>query len=267
MVVGGLDSVLQEIESLVQGQIFGVKLPLIGDALANNPVSDAIDSIRTNLLQPLANLLRENNVGLDSLVTLIQNELFSVLGPNGIGLLQPFNGGSGTPTASDIHVALMNNNRQSSCAFDDTHCTTVNIFNAEQIELDMKLGITKTITLPTMSLDLGIPALGLQASFTPQVTLSASLNFGFGVDVNNGFYFVTDGGTPATPNDQLLNVGAVVTLSQVTCNGTTGSVDRASVDGQLLFLALKLQDGTDLGNGVSVACKAGRSTRTSTRRR
>ena len=60
----------------------------------------------------------------------------------------------------------------------------------------MKLGKTFTYTAPTIALDLGIPALGLQASFTPQVTLSFGLNFGFGIDENSGFYFVTDGGTP-----------------------------------------------------------------------
>ena len=73
VIVDGLDSVLQTFQNVLQGQIFGVKLPLLGDLLANNPVSKAIGSIRTNLLQPLANLLRENNVGLDSLVTLIQD--------------------------------------------------------------------------------------------------------------------------------------------------------------------------------------------------
>ena len=89
----------------------------------------------------------------------------------------------------------------------------------------MQLGISKTITLPTINLDLGIPALGLNASFTPQVTLSANLNFGFGVDENTGFYFVTDGGTPGiTADDHELSLGAVITLSSVDC--PAGTVDR-----------------------------------------
>ncbi len=259
VVVDGLDAVLQQIENVVQGQIFGVKLPLIGDALADNPVSQAIESIRANLLQPLANLLRQNNAGLDSLVGFIQNELFSVLGPAGINLLQDFNS-DGNITKDDIHVALMNDNRQHSCAFGATcsGANDVNIFNAQQIELDMRLGIAKTITLPTINLDLGIPALGLQASFTPQVTLTANLNFGFGVDENNGFYFVTDGGTPTnTSDDHELSLGALVTLSSTSC--PSGTVTRASVNGQLLFLALHLTDGTDLNNNgtVTVTCTGG----------
>ena len=46
----------------------------------------------------------------------------------------------------------------------------------------MKLGKTFAYTAPTIELDLGIPALGLQARFTPQITLYFGLNFGFGVD-------------------------------------------------------------------------------------
>ena len=63
VVVDGLDQVFSAIENLIQGQIFGFKVPLLGDLLANNPLSEAIDQFRTQLLQPLANLLRENNVG------------------------------------------------------------------------------------------------------------------------------------------------------------------------------------------------------------
>ncbi len=37
VVVDGLDSVLQTIENVLQGQIFGVKLPLIGDAAGEQP--------------------------------------------------------------------------------------------------------------------------------------------------------------------------------------------------------------------------------------
>ncbi len=213
-------------------------------------------------MQPLANLLRQNNAGLDGLVTLIQNELFTVIGPSGLGILKKFDGTDGTPTAADIHFVLMKNHRLDSCAFGDTGCTSVNIFNAEQIEVDVKLGKTFVYTAPTIKLNLGIPALGLDASFTPQVTLDFGMNFGFGVDEHTGFYFVTDGGNRAAPDDSLMYVGALVTLSSVQCptsGSGQGGVDRASADGRLLVLALHLKDGTDLdGNGsVSVACTGG----------
>ena len=81
VIVDGLDSVLGEVQDLLQGQIFGVKLPLLGDLLQDNPVSNLVGQIRTQLLQPLANLLRENNVGFDGLKDLIQSKLFDVFGP------------------------------------------------------------------------------------------------------------------------------------------------------------------------------------------
>ena len=88
------------------------------------------------------------------------------------------------------------------------------------------------------------------------------MNFGFGVDSHNGFYFVTDGGDPSHPDNQLLSIGAMATLSSVNCpaNGAgAGTVDRASADGRLLVLALHLTDGTDVtGDGaVTVNCLNG----------
>ena len=155
---------------------------------------------------------------------------------------------------------LMKNNRADSCAFGDASCTAVNIFNAEQIEVDVKLGKSFTTQVGSpIAIDLGIPALGFDASFTPQVTVNFSLNFGFGIDEHKGFYFVTDGGNPASPDNSLLSVGALVTLSTVTCNGDTGTVDRATADGRLLVLALHMQDGTDVnGDGaITVPCENG----------
>ena len=46
VIVDGLDSVLGEVQNLLQGQIFGVKLPLLGDLLNDNPVSDLVGQIR-----------------------------------------------------------------------------------------------------------------------------------------------------------------------------------------------------------------------------
>ena len=228
VIVDGLDSVLGEVQNLLQGQIFGVKLPLLGDLLNDNPVSNLVGQIRSQLLQPLANLLRENNVGFDGLKDLIQSKLFDVFGPGGLDILKQFDGSAGTPTADDIHISLLKNDGAG-----NARGASANIFDAQQIEFDFKLGKSFTYTAPTIDLDLGIPALGIAARFTPQVTLSFGLNFGFGVDVNNGFYFVTDGGTPgtspsATADDTELTVGALVTLSSVSCPSGRSTVRRST---------------------------------------
>ena len=282
VVVDGLDQVFSAIQNLVQGQIFGVKLPLLGDLLANNPLSTDIGLFRTDLLQPLANTLRENNAGIDSLVSLIQGELYGVIGPDGLDILKSYDGSTDNEhtTAADIHfqlfkdvtdpITMVTTKRAESCPFPDplhpSSCTNVNIFNADEIEVDVKLGKTFPISVGSpIAIDLGIPALGLDASFTPEVSINFSMNFGFGVDAHNGFYFVTDGGTPNAPNHELLSIGALVTLSSVNCpaggNGN-GTPDRATADGRLLVLALHLTDGTDVnGDGaVTVPCSDGAPT-------
>src|SRR5205823_10667611 len=53
-VVSGLDLFLQQLQNALNGQVFGVKLPLLGKLLANNPLANAIGDFRTDFLQPLA---------------------------------------------------------------------------------------------------------------------------------------------------------------------------------------------------------------------
>src|SRR5439155_12487251 len=60
--VDGLDQVLAAIESALRGQVFGVKLPFISNALANNKISDDIAAFRTNVLQKIAKTIRDNNL-------------------------------------------------------------------------------------------------------------------------------------------------------------------------------------------------------------
>ncbi len=249
-VVDGLDFFLQTLQEALSGQIFGVKLPLLGKLLDNNPLSNAISDFRSNFLKPLANTLRDNNLGLDFVVQKVQQLAFEVFS-NQLGILLP-SGTETVPTASDIQFKMLKNDPV-------THrprAVAANIFDAQQAEFDFPLGKTYTFTAAPISIDLGIPALGLDARFVPQITISFGLNFGFGVDLNSGFYFVSghnrvggiDSITPA------LTLATTVTFSDVSC--PTGSVNRAQIDGRLLFLALHLQDGIDLnGDGsVSVQC-------------
>jgi len=240
MVVDGLDMFLQTLQDALQGQIFGLKLPLLGKLLANNPLSSAIGDFRTDFLKPLANTLRDNNLGLDFVVSKIQDLAFGVFSTQ-LGILLP-TGDETVPTPADIQFKLLKND-----ALGHPRAVAANIFDAQQAEFDFPLGKTYTFTAPAISIDLGIPALGLDAKFVPQITISFGLKFGFGVDVKNGFYFVT-GDTPA------LTLATTVTFSDVSC--PTGSVNRAQIDGRLLFLALHLQDGIDLnGDGaVTVQC-------------
>ena len=79
----------------------------------------------------------------------------------------------------------MNDSRPHSCAFgDDLHRRNdVNIFNAQQIELDMRLGVTKTITLPTITSTSASRRSAWRRASRRRSRCTANLNFGFGVDV------------------------------------------------------------------------------------
>src|SRR5207249_1318791 len=67
VMIDGLDRLLLTLQDALNGQIMGAKLPFIGDLLANNPASNFIGDIRADLLQPLANTIRKNNLNLDGL--------------------------------------------------------------------------------------------------------------------------------------------------------------------------------------------------------
>src|SRR5207245_1287500 len=85
--VDGLDKVLQTIQEAFQGQIFGIKLPFIGDALSSaNGVAKDIESFRVNVLQKLSATIRNNNLDLDHLTQFLQKAIFDGLA--GLHLLQ-----------------------------------------------------------------------------------------------------------------------------------------------------------------------------------
>ena len=104
---------------MLGGEIFGANLPLIGSLLSglkNNPLVKAISDFRTNWLQPLAQLIRENNLDIDGLVTLIEDSVIGVLTNLSDPSSNPFSlharpvhdgSGSGHLHSSDIQFNLL----------------------------------------------------------------------------------------------------------------------------------------------------------------
>src|SRR3989441_3589706 len=248
MVIDGLDGVFGAIQDILRGQIFGAKLPLLSDALANNPLAADIGSFRVNVLQKLAKVIKDNNLDLDHLVELIQKAIFAAVTSVAPRLLKKVTDAS--QDATDFHDVGFN--------FLDAHPHPTSVFTAKSIEFDFKLAKTYHWSPDhDLKFDIGIPALGINGSFRPQFNLAFAMNFGFGLNLDNGFYFVTDGGTPdVTTDDTELSLAFSATFSHVTCSAGTGTVDRASINGNLLFLALHLTDGVDMnGDGkITAAC-------------
>ncbi|MEX2149864.1 MAG: LEPR-XLL domain-containing protein [Steroidobacteraceae bacterium] len=257
MVIGGLDRLLLSLQNALSGDIFGVELPLIGDLLADNPAANIIEDFRDDFLQPLAQTLRENNVNLDSLIDLIQQTIVNVFGPAG-----PFS--AIIDPATGIRGLLRDQNddglitREGDVIFRyldaDGNVVESITDNPTALQLDFDIGKTFSFSTDPIDLDLGIPALGIEARLQPEITIDFNLHIGFGVDTSKGFYFVTDTNGPDEEGegDPELTVAVSVDFSQdANDNGTAQEAERAQVNGKLLFLALKLTDGIDVdGNGL-----------------
>ncbi len=246
VIINGLDRVLQTLQNALNGQIFGKTLPLIGDLLANNPASRIIEDFRAEILQPLAQLIRENNANLQTLVSLVRSKIAHVLGPTGPfaafgGLLKDVAGsaGLGPDGIKDAFDVLLSGANPAN-PFDSTPFMEF-AFDIEKVF---------TFTAPPIKLDIGIPALGIDASLQPHVTIDFRLHFGFGVHSQTGFYFVTNpSGAPE------LQLAATVAFSAVNCGA--GTATRAQVNGRLLFLALKVKDGVDLDGDATIDVNCG----------
>jgi Ca2+-binding RTX toxin-like protein len=245
VIIDGLDRLLLVLQDALSGQIFGQKLPFVGDLLKDNPAANVLRDIREKLLQPLAQTLRENNATLATLVGLIQQQVVNILGPGG-------------PIATALGLASLIKDRIGSApgiGIDDIFQTGVNLANpldtTPYLQFDFDLEWSKTISAAPIKFDLGIPVLGIEGELQPNVTINFALHFGFGVHEDHGLYFVTDA-------DPELSLGISVGFSAIAC--PAGTVTRAHVDGRLLFLALKIKDGVDLDGDTTVEVNCGNVT-------
>ena len=226
VIVNGLNRVLKEIQGVLEGELFGFEIPLLGDLLADNPVANFIEDFRLDFLQPLAKTLTEANVTLDGLINLLKGVIFDVFSTK-LGILDP-------AIAAANQIADM---------FLDADGNPTDFLSAEALQIEFDLGDTINLSPDDpIVLDLGIPALGLDAELQPNLILEWNLHFGFGIDLDNGFYFVSHYDDPSNGAGQDPEL-------QISINMDLGSthLDRgANIKGNLLFLALEITDGVDL---------------------
>ncbi|HSB85601.1 MAG TPA: hypothetical protein VLD86_04800, partial [Ilumatobacteraceae bacterium] len=232
ILVKGLNSVLKELQGILEGQLFGFELPLIGKALRDNPVATFIEDFRLDFLQPLADKIAESNLNLDGLIGLVEgviNDVFSGL---------PFFGG--------LHHQFL-----------DANGDPIDVLHAKSLQFDFDLGDTiGPLTLADADLDLGIPLLSLEGHIAPRLTMTWHLHFGFGVDLDKGFYFVSDFDKEASAPDGTPGKG--VSDPEMTFNlsldlGSSGADPNNPADDHpaviaatLAILQLQLQDGVDI---------------------
>ncbi|MEO1614598.1 MAG: LamG-like jellyroll fold domain-containing protein [Planctomycetota bacterium] len=162
--VGGWEGAFDLLTDTMRGDVLGVPLPFIGEALADE--ADFLDEIKRSVLDNLENLA-ELGTGI------VQTEIFNALGPGGLDLLQdqpPT--GDGVVTADDV-IAV------------------VDVEN-DRVDFDLKLAkATEAIALP-IDFDLGLPGLNLDIDAPVELQFGFEFDLGFGVGITEGFYFDTE---------------------------------------------------------------------------
>lgn len=200
LAVDGLDAFLGGLQDTLDGEVFGVPLPLVGDKLSDG--ARFIEDFRDDFIAPFRDEIQNMAVQDQNIVS---EKLFELLGPAGLGLLLDANN-DGAVTIDDITL--------------DTNVDVADgDLNNDYMQWNMQLG--QEIDLGTgIGLDLGIPGLGLETQGDINVNLGWNLDFGFGISFEDAFYLDIS-------NDSELEVGVDVTLPNF---GLTGKLAFLQLD-------------------------------------
>ena len=195
--IGGIDSYIATLESLLDGKLFGLDIPIVGNALKSAadflaPLKKAIDAIGPG-------------AGIDQLQTL----LYNALGPAGLNLLHPAAPLSAGETPAQLAVPVEYMLVNTSTFVPYTGGALPSPQTIQDIQFDLNLGGTTTVASLPLSGDLGLPGLGLGIhNGSVDVTVGWSLALDFGIDRNGsiGAYIAT----PANTNELSVNVQATL---------------------------------------------------------
>lgn len=206
--IQGIDLVLAGIEDAMDGEIWGIELPIVGDNLRD--AANFISDLRTQIVPKLQTAF----AGGDKSATMVKNALFDVLG--NADLL-----GDG---GSFLNIIMDRDNDGIVNADDIELVTTGAAGDISQVQFNLKIGQTYTASIP-IGFDIGLPGLGLQASDNSavQVAFTYGLDIGLGVSRADGVYIDT------SANDELF----------VEVEATTPNM---AIGGELAFLRLKIED-------------------------
>jgi Ca2+-binding RTX toxin-like protein len=210
LLVDGFDIFLGGLQDLMDGEIGGISLPLIGDSLEEG--ARFIENFRNGFIEDFrANL----ETAADPDQNFISKELLKLMGTSGLNLLQDSNN-DGVITQDDINLTTN---------IGEAGTTTQNI----SMEWDMDLGGEVLSTGAGIDFDLGIPGLGLETKGDVNLDIGWALDFGFGINGTDGVYFkLFDPSQPELHFDVL------------------ASLNDAELIGKLAFLQLNItQDETE----------------------
>lgn len=164
--IGGWQGATDLILDAMRGEVFGVELPLIGDALKDE--ADFLENIRDAVVDNFNDLTETG-------LFFVQQAFFDALGPGGIKLLQDIDGDSDIDL-DDVRVRqIEDGGLVTGVEFDI-------LMGQDLLDLDVPLGF-----------DLGLPGFGLEVDGGVNVKLGYDIFLSLGLSLDDGFYLNTEG--------------------------------------------------------------------------
>jgi hypothetical protein len=210
----GLNNLLSTLQSAINSQIYGSSLPILGTQLQNSSAAQLFNGIRSSIQSALGQQGTSTS-------SAIQQALFNALGPGGQNVLRDLNGnGIGI---DDIQI----------------------VETADNVQFNLKLGQASNRTSFSTSLsdNLGLPGLGLSVDGSATTGIGYDLDFKFGLNKTNGFYFDT-----STGNELAINLNT--SLPGLNARGKLGLLELDATDAGTQFNGAFTVDLRDTDNQV-----------------
>ncbi|HEV3339251.1 MAG TPA: hypothetical protein VG125_02805, partial [Pirellulales bacterium] len=275
--VGGIEGVLNSLQTVLNSGVFSMNLPLIGNKLSQasgflSPIVGEADKG----LKELESLLQRDTVS--EVVGDLQDALYLIFGPPQTGanwwtqapftgmfsaaggvtqtIAQQLNMGLGLlpdpPLPSDVvKVEFYDANGKDLGGLSGGALPTM----TDAIQFDLQLGSgsnTPTFSVP-LDASLGLPGLGLSTSGSIQVSMPWSFNLGFGLSLKDGFYLATPPSAPVTSTSPgTFQIGADVTVSGQLA-GTLGFLSVTATDGTPANVPPSQQQHTGISGNFAVS--------------
>ena len=188
LAIDALDLLLETVQDIMSGQIFGIPLPFIGDRLADG--AEFIEDLRASVIAPFQNLVENTALTDEALADLIQQFLFAVMGPGGSGL--------GIPELASLPglgFLIDPTDGLAATAGDFGHLDNiidivVDLDNSE-VQWNFEVGDTYSPSLD-FPFNIGFPGLGLNMKGGLGVELSWNFGLGLGISTEDGPFINID---------------------------------------------------------------------------
>ena len=227
LLIDATDLLLSGVQDILDGQVLGFDLPLVGDELAG--AAQFIEEFRAGFITDLRNLV-ENAPSLAA--TTVQGFLFDLLGDEGGLDLLADTDGDGDIDLDDVVIEGLD-------SLEDAE------LGNDYLQWNVLLGKHIPLADVNIDFDLGFPALGLDGDIAFDVALTWELGIGMGISIADGAYIDVRRQDYTTEDDDELD--ELVLTFDVTL------ADETNLSGDLLFLQLDINEAPRDLNGDSIA--------------